>query len=225
MGMSLLQEAIDAIVEDTEMFGIDGACPVAYEPPNNDSRILLISGDNAGGKSLVCRFLSLTFSRSKIEFMRIGMEMRTNGGMVRTFIFGDEGRCSTGELTAHSVLGAIHNSKQRTHAHVVCLDEPDTGLSEGYQQAVGETLVDYASTLPEHAAGLVVVTHSRFIANALMKLDPHRFRVGDDLRLTREWIRKGPLKRSMEDLANLKKISHKRFLAVTKVQNARKAKK
>ncbi len=219
----ILQEAIDAVVEDTEMFGVDGACPVSYEPSKTGSKILLISGDNAGGKSLVCRFLSITARQlDKIEFIRIGMELRTASDMARVFVFGDEGRCSTGELTAHSILGAIHNSRQRTHAHIVCLDEPDIGLSEGYQEAVGKTLHDYGVTLPDLAEGLVVVTHSRPIAKALVKLDPHKFRVGDDLRLTQDWLTEGPLKRSLDDLANLKKLSHARFLAVTHIQNARK---
>jgi hypothetical protein len=137
---SKLTQLLLDVLDDTEVFGAIGACPTAYEPARKaSSRILLISGDNAGGKSFFCKYLSqFVREETKMEVMRIGMEMRTTGGMVRSFVFGDEGRCSTGELTAHSILGVIHNSRQRGHSHMVCLDEPDVGLSEGYQAAAIE---------------------------------------------------------------------------------------
>ena len=223
---TILHESILDILHDTEMFGLSGACPVAYEPPANlGSKILLITGDNAGGKSLLCRYLGLVVHETtKMEFMRIGMQMRTESGMAKVFVFGDEGRSSTGQLTAHSILGAIHNSRQREHKHMVCLDEPDVGLSEGYQEAAGATIWQYANSLPDLCEGLVVVTHSRLIARSLLKMESHKMRVGDDLRPTWNWLEQGPIGRSMEDFENLRKVAHERFLAVTAIQNKRRAK-
>ncbi len=227
--MDLFEEAMTAVREDAAMFGVTGACPVSFEPGQHGSKVLLISGDNAGGKSLVCKYVESSMHRDadehklRIEFMRIGMQLRSSGGMQRAFIFGDEGSESTGQITVHSILGAIRTSKGRTSAHMVCLDEPDIGLSEGYQAAVGETLHAYAADLPKHSVGLIVVTHSRPIASRLMTLAPHAMRVGDDLRPTASWIQDGPLPRSVEDLESLGQRATERFRAITRIQKERKA--
>jgi predicted ATPase len=222
-------DAVNAVLGDGEMFGAAGACPVRYEEGGAGSRVLLVTGENAGGKSLVCRFIGQVMLRDAkaageaLEFMRIGMEMRSKGGMACVFVFGDESWQSTGELTAHSVLGAIRNSRERGRAHAVCLDEPDTGLSESYQAAVGEALAAYAADLPELASGLIVVSHSRPLVSRLFALAPHCMRVGDDLRPTAEWLGNGSLPCSIEDLESLKQRSDARFRAVSDIQARRKA--
>lgn len=228
-GQVSLFEAVRVMAEDDEMFGRSGACPMLLEPGNPGTRILLVTGENAGGKSLVCRFIAQHVARmaadaeTKVEFMRIGMELRSAPGIHRAFIFGDEGIDSTGRNTVKSVLGALRTSAARETPHVVCLDEPDIGLSEGYQAAVGETLARYGADLPDTAVGLVVVTHSRPIASRLLELRPHCIRVGDDLRPTAEWLENGPLPRTADDLQGLCSMAANRYRAVNTIQTTRRA--
>ena len=47
---------------------------------------------------------------------------------------------STENISVRTALAGIRNSRDRTHPHILMLDEPDIGLSEGYQKALGEEL-------------------------------------------------------------------------------------
>lgn len=228
MTHGILIDALNEAAEDDELFGTGGACPSLFEPGHPESRVLLISGENAGGKSLFCRFLQtvIQHDHEKFEFMRVGMEMRSQGGIRRALMFGNESDESTGQISIRCVRGGISTCQGRENPHILCLDEPDIGLSEGYQAGLGELIANFACDLPKLTEGLVIVTHSRPIARALLStLDhsPHCIRVGDDLRTTAEWIDKGPLPRTVDDVESLNGRSVERFRAVNKVIQQRRA--
>lgn len=210
-GAAPLVAALDRIAEDEEFVSI---CPLLVEPGH--PRLLLITGENAGGKTFVSGYLGQVLrldheGPEKIEVMDIGMRRRTESGFGRSLIFGDESWESTGQISVKAITGAIRTSKGRENAHLIVLDEPDIGLSESYQHAVGELLAEFADEMPERMTGLVIVTHSRPLARALMRLAPTCVRVGDDLRPTGEWLEHGPLPRNAEDVKGLQETALTRF--------------
>lgn len=222
-----LLDLVEAVRADAELFGPAGACPTLVEPGGND-RLLLVTGGNAGGKSLVCRYLGskareLSEGRSG-EYMLIGMGKRTEAGMHRAFIFGaNEASESTGKVSSRAVRGAFRTCQGREHAHYLCLDEPDIGLSEEMQHGMGAAIADFAAALPPLTQGLVVVTHSRAIARALLAHEPWCIRAGDDLRPTRDWANSAVVPASAGDFWSLEDRARARWHAVQGVLDARKA--
>lgn len=225
MTKATLREMVDQLVEDGEYFGPDGACPTRFEEGANP-RVLLITGGNASGKSFACRYLNSIADGEKVEFMRVGMGMRTGSGipgMQKAMMFGDEGVNSTGIVSGNVIRTGISTCEGRGHAHVLCLDEPDIGMAEETQDAAGQVLARFAQAMPEKTLGLVVVTHSRQIAGRLLALDPIRLRCGDaDLRTTEEWVSQGPLAMSIEDYEAQRERAHERRRAIQSVINSRK---
>jgi len=190
--------------------------------------VLVVTGDNASGKSFFCKYLRAVLNAEKdtlgrIEVMDGGMHRRTRAGIERALMYGDEDRESTGDLSLGFVLTALRTCRGREHAHILSLDEPDVGLSEGYQTALGDLLYGFADELPAHTAGLVVVTHSRPIVERLIRLEPHLVRIGEDQRTTVEWLDQGPLARTIEELQSLHAQSARKTRAIQKIIDARNA--
>jgi hypothetical protein len=217
-----LAHLVESVLADEALFGADGPCPVRAEEGAHP-RLLLVTGGNAGGKSLVCRFLNQKASEAKVEFMRVGMGRRTRPGIERSFIFGhDEDRESTGRVSANAVRGGINTCRGREHPHYLCLDEPDVGLSDEMQGGLGALLAGFAADMPDKTLGLVVVTHSRHVAKALLALSPRCLRVGDDLRPTAEWASAEPRPASAEAFLALGSVATGRLRAVQAVLDGRK---
>lgn len=188
--------------------------------------ILVVSGENAGGKSLafmVLGQLGRSFAKldgHSLEVMDIGMGRRTESGMMKGFMFGDEAIDSTGNISIKVMQTAVRTSRERGGYHYLVLDEPDIGVGEGYHNAIGSYLSEYAAELPEKCLGFMVATHSRRIAQKLLDVGASSLRVGADLRPVREWIRDGDIEKTVDDLLALKDISLERFRAVSKMLGA-----
>ena len=167
-------------------------------------KLLVIAGDNSSGKSFLGKFFEqLVHSGEwgKIEVMRISMQLRTSQGFERTFIFGDESENATGVLSLGTVKAGISTCKKRENDHILFLDEPDIGLAESYQGALGKLIAQFASDLPDKTKALCIVTHSRRIVRHLAPLNPHFLRLGDKLTLEEFLIE--PPDREIEDLETL----------------------
>lgn len=221
--MTTLLDLIETARGDAELFGAGGACPALFEEGGNP-RVLLVSGANAGGKSLLCRYLdsiSEDPEGRRIEFMRVGMGLRTQHGMHRAFMFGEEDRDSTGCISARAVKGGLNTCNGRGKPHFLCLDEPDVGLSEEMQWGLGDKLARFAASMPDETLGLVVVSHSRPLAECLLPLSPWCARVGDDLRPTREWVAAPVRRATAEDFDSLSGVAAARTRAVAAVINPR----
>lgn len=220
--MSILPGIISDLAEDAELSGPNGACPMMSEPGND--RFLVITGENAGGKTFYGSIIN-GWARDRmddLEVMDVTMRRRSEGGFARAFIFGDESWESTGQISIKAVLGGLSTCASRTKPHMLILDEPDIGLSEGYQAALGERFAQFAANLPEHTVAFVVVTHSRLMVEKMLAANPTLMRVGDDLRPTREWLVEGPLPRTAEDLDGLQSRSRERFKLVTELIRKRR---
>lgn len=182
--------------------------PSLFEEGANP-RALLISGENAGGKSLAVAILRQVSNElaelegGKLEVMDIGMNRRVAAGIERSFIFGHEATESTGNVSIRTAIRGIENSRDRDHPHWLILDEPDIGVGDGYHRAIGQYLADFASSLHPACMGFAVVTHSRDIAKEIVAAGASSLRVGPDLRPVQEWLAHGDRPKSVEDLLAL----------------------
>lgn len=115
-----------------------------------------MSGENGGGKSLLCRALQARVAKESkearipVEVIHVGMDMRTTGGIVRAFVFGSENDDSTGKISVRSVLSSIKTARSRKNPHWLMFDEPDVGAGEGYRHAMGELFASFALDLPSN---------------------------------------------------------------------------
>ena len=87
---TLNYEYFDALKANLEL-GIEGS----------DGKVFVVTGENATGKSFFAKLLD-AYSRNNgvEEVMRIGMGKRTESGIVKALMFGDEKDQSTGETSA-----------------------------------------------------------------------------------------------------------------------------
>ncbi|MBY3432814.1 hypothetical protein HFN89_01320 [Rhizobium laguerreae] len=185
--------------------------PSLFEEGQNP-RVLLITGENGGGKSLaveILRQVSHDIAQAeggKLEVLDIGMKRRVAAGIERSFIFGHETTESTGNVSIRVALRGVANSRDRDHPHWLILDEPDIGVGDGYHAAIGEYLADFANTLHPACMGFAVVTHSRAIARELIAAGASSLRVGADLRPVGEWLSDGDRPKSVADLLALQSV-------------------
>ena len=219
----MLLDTLGLVLADTDYFGPDGPVPCAADFAH--PRFAVVTGENASGKSFLVRALAhrMREDRGRLEVMAVTMNMRSRGGMERAFIWGDEGRNSTGRLSVKAVIGGLKTCREREREHVLILDEPDIGLAEGYAGALGEYIAAFAGAMPERTLGLVVVTHSRPLVRALMPTNPTAVRVGDDPRPLALWLEEGPIPRTMADIEALGARSSAVMSGINRVRLAREA--
>jgi predicted ATPase len=209
---------------DLELFHSEGPCPISFEDGEN-GRLLVVTGENASGKSLYCKALSALVDKAGgYEVMHVGMGLRTTSGIQKSLMFGDENMESTGSVSMGTILTGVSTIRARKSPHYLLLDEPDIGLGESYQAAAGHYLARLGGDLPEHTHGLLVVSHARHLVAPLIEAGAMSVRVGDDRRPVREWIQVGDLPKTIEDLEALPTKSHERFLAIQDALSNRKTK-
>lgn len=192
-----------------------------------EGRILLVTGDNSSGKSFFGKLFSEIVTHGgyeKIKVMHVSMQLRAAGNLLANiFIFGDESWKATGEISVYAVLSGLRTCRSRTNDHILLLDEPDVGLSESYQGALGQVIRKFAEDLPDKTKALCLVTHSRRIVKHLMPLHPHYLRLGDEKSI--DQFLEEPEDKTIDDLKNLTKISLDRFREIAKCINEGKNKK
>ena len=206
----------------------DDASPFRAKVMDGDSRVLLIVGENASGKSLAFRLLAQIASQHKVHAITLSIRERTGSGsfemanMRRAMIYGDECTASTGATSASDVERGFANLSGKGPA-LLCLDEPEIGLSEGYCEALGEYIGQQSRNMPEEACGVIVVTHSRRLAKGLaagINGNPSfLFMSGREETAPSgfsDWL-EGHDKKTVEELMALKDVGLARFRAVQKL--------
>lgn len=196
-------------------------------------RLVFLAGPNATGKSLLAR---ITQSIGREHFgttpINISMTERTGSGlseisgMRRMFMFGDESEQSTGATSASTALRGLDNAKSYAendgkHALLV-LDEPEIGLSEGYEYALGLLIGQKTLELPEKACGVLVVSHSKTLVEGLRQSlgqDPTFVFTGkQDLTLDGWMSHKERF--TPEELLELNKQGHETWRAVAQAEQS-----
>lgn len=140
-----------------------------------DPALLLVTGSNAAGKSLLTQLICAWAHQEKTLPVSISIRERTGSGLAemagfrRTMMFGNECELSTGANSVRVAQAGFHNVLHRKA--LLLLDEPDMGLSEDYAHAFGELLVrEHRNCVAENKEykGLILVTHSRSLVKGVL---------------------------------------------------------
>lgn len=197
------------------------AIPAVWVPGTGP--LVVVVGDNAGGKSFLRRIAHGMCQRNKVEFMDISMEGRRgiSGAPWLVFVYGDEQHHSTGELSSGTILTGIKTCRDRKTNHVIFWDEPDLGLSEAWAAGAGQAIREYVEQANKHTLAAFVVTHSRPLVQQLLPLNPHYLHLGSDTapETLEAWTKR---KVRARKLSRLPELSRKRFKAIQRILNQSK---
>lgn len=162
--------------EDTKFWN-EPSCPFLYHIFPGATRLAVIVGENASGKSLLFRFAAqIARTDHKLTAFTISIRERTGAGhqemsrMMRAFMFGDEQEQSTGATSYNVVKAGFHNAGRddlQSAGSLLMLDEPEIGLSDSYTRALGEYIGTSTKELPDTCKGVVLVTHNRELVKGL----------------------------------------------------------
>ena len=175
--------------------------------------LVVVTGDNGSGKSLVRRMYCAWASKRGVEQMPFSMQFRSGGGFERAIIFGSEDWEATGIISASAFLKSISSSANRTNPHLIVWDEPDLGLSEGYSLGMGKEIRRFISNPPKYLWGAVLMTHSKgLLGEAVNGLKPHHLALDENVPLN-EWLERREPARPIDGLLEM---GLRRFRAISK---------
>ena len=191
--------------------GEDPAIPHLLVP--SKSRVTLLLGENASGKSFIRRLVHAMCSKHKVECIPLSMEGRSAAGVPwKGLIYGAEEYRSTGENSVSTVGTAFRTAEKRADPHVLFFDEPDIGLSDSWAAGLGQKMARFCRKLPALTTAVYVVTHSRPLVEQLVAVKPNYLHVGTPTQEApqslQEWLSRPILPRDPEEL---KELSHQRF--------------
>jgi len=170
---------------------IEGRTAIPFYRSDGDpeSKLVLVLGENAGGKSFFRRLIQLACNkRSKHkrfqvrEIIPLSMEARSGDFTVRSLIYGDEARESTGECSARTVTTAIKTIQGRDHESILYWDEPDLGMSAAAAAGAGMAIKEFIDNSPELLQAVFLTTHSPAIVSQLLHCQhrPHYLYLGNE---------------------------------------------
>lgn len=170
-------------------------CPFTYHTQAGDPGVVVLTGDNASGKSLLLNMVgSRAYYTHGVEPLIVSMSARTQGGVFRALTYGAESSRATGEVsvgTALRAVGAMAGRLEGTGRTLVVLDEPDFGLAEGYAHAFGMKIAQRLAELPQDGRwSLLLASHSRELVRGLTEglgRVPTFIHTGDALTLN-QWL-------------------------------------
>lgn len=206
-------------------YGEDPAIPYVWVPSNAQNPLVVVVGENAGGKSFFRRCANAVCQRNKIECIPISMEGRRNVAynIGLTFVYGSEDYEATGINSIRTVVTGIKTSRGRDKPHVIIWDEPDIGLSEGNAASVGAAIADFTQDAPEHLRASIVITHRKALVAALEASQPHYlFLGGEGPENLAAWLTAPPV---IRPLADVEETSLRRFRAIQKILDNLKGKR
>ena len=222
---ALLTQAAEWAATQSWQFCEEGSpLPVPHYVPGRVERLLVITGDNASGKSVMASVVGAAFrdramrgGKQKVEVVPVTMRARTDDGGARLFLFSGDGYFATGAVS----VGAAVKGLDRLGDHpgsLVVLDEPEVGLAPGYAYAMGSLIADRVGSLPAGDGGVVLVSHSRELVRGVVEGlgeagEPSFIHLGAPTTIT-EWITTTPTK-TIEDLLALPDNNLDLFRALT----------
>lgn len=178
----------------------------------NHPKLIIVTGENASGKSLVRRIIHQLAKRNNVDAVAVSPEFKQNGGIATAFVFGDESYQASGVIAVNVCLGSITTSKKRTIPHCVILDEPDMGLSDNAAAGVGQEICDFIQNPPKLLQFYAIITHRKELIKPMLALNPSHIRLRDELNLFQ--VVNQPV--VPLNLNELKKNAHNLFLELTK---------
>lgn len=146
------------------------------------SKLCIVTGPNASGKSLLRKVLNSHYGKHKMLLIHLSQAARSRSGIEKVMMYGSEEDDSTGVISISVFLKAFKNIDMKAEPTGLLIDEPEIGCSEEVQMAMGSHIAKKIQELPM-LHGCYVVTHSRLLVQSLLHLKPTHFRLQDDMTL------------------------------------------
>jgi predicted ATPase len=135
-----------------------------------DANAMIIFGNNTSGKSLISALLeSQVNNKSDHGTRTISVANRTSKSISRAFIYGDEGRQSTGETSIRVIEKALRSAKSDNEPSLLIFDEPDLGLSSQFSRTLGRYLAMQANELKSIGVYVVLISHNLPLLSTFME--------------------------------------------------------
>jgi hypothetical protein len=224
-----MRDILTRVLEELSYFhpwpGDDGTIAIPYVWQPGESRCCVVLGPNGGGKSFFRRLIQAASKDlwGGVECIHLSMEARAGSmmyGPMRAMVYGDEGRCSTGELSGHVVTTGIKTCRGRTQEHFIYWDEPDIGMGENEAAGCGLALADFVTDLPELTRCVFVTSHSRHLLRQLEPLRPHYVHLGETHETAPqslpEWLDRPVTPVRPEAVSEASRARYKAILAILK---------
>jgi hypothetical protein len=230
----------------------EAAIPYVYHEGGSKSKLVLVLGENAGGKSFFRRLIQAATDKGHknlsghysgrerkpgpfpvSEMIHISMQGRTQGGVVSAFVYGSEDWQSTGQNSAYTVAQGIKTVNERSHRVIVYWDEPDIGMSAGSAAGAGATLQTFVQSPSPFVQGVFVTSHSPALIKALTRdlkgeSRPHYVYLGSNVAMgapatLAAWFKYQVNPHPVTPEA-LQEEAHKRFKKIQKILNRKENK-
>lgn len=215
---------------ETYLF-LEKSFPIKMNTTKGNPHVLLITGENASGKSYLAHLLARLMYNSdyKTDPMVSSMRSRTREGISRAMVFGSEEDDSTGNISAKTIKKAINNAKGRIEEYgssLIILDEPELGLSDSYKKACGELIGEGINQIinddeiKNKNIIVIITTHSKDLVSGLiseLKDKPTFVSINKDLDLT-QWLEEKIIY-SKDDLIKLSDKAHQTRKAIWKAED------
>jgi hypothetical protein len=214
--------------------------PFLYKPSESGSKLVLVLGENAGGKSFFRRVLRAMTARQRKgswgnvkdkdgpypvgEFIHLSMEGRCQSGIPSAMVYGTEEWRSTGENSTNTVAKGISTARSRAHTSVLYWDEPDIGMGNAAAAGAALDIRDFLLADDTPLIQMVCITsHSVALLKQFVDLDPHYIYLGNDEgpATFEEWFvaQENPVPVRPRELMDR---SHKRFKMIQTILNRNK---
>ena len=182
-----------------------------------NTQFVLVTGENATGKSFVRRLYHSVMAQKKIEVIHLSQQGRSSSGIVHAMVYGDETYNSTGCLTSRLITTGIKTCQGRETPHYIIWDEPDIGLSASFAGGVGVLIRKFVENLPKMTKGVVVISHNKDLVRQLLPVNPSHLRLGDCPDLT-TWLNTFS---EPADIETLEKRNYDTYKAIQGILNSK----
>lgn len=180
------------------------------------TRVLLVTGGNCTGKSLLRRIIHCRMKSDGCEVWQFSQQLKT-AHFARVFL-GDEDEESTGFITAKNMLKTLRLvDEESKDKRFIIWDEPEIGLSEESQIGLAQKLRTAFDRQRKNLIGVVFLTHSRIFVQILKDMPSLQWVSLDGYATPDAWITR---KLEAVDPELLREQGFQRWRAVNKAMEA-----
>jgi hypothetical protein len=197
-----------------EELGIDRAF-------DTGASILVVTGKNAAGKSLLRRWIQVAMKRhhDNTEVIHLSQQGRAMEGIGRAFIYGSEDDESTGAISCNTFIGGMRTMIGREKPHAVIWDEPEIGMGEELQMGTADWLCEQLEDWPKQTLGVVLLTHSHHFVRRAMQFPGVKWLSMDGYATADEWLNRDIVPIGPEEVRDM---GHERWSRVSKILKKRR---
>lgn len=228
--MSNINKIVDFLHREHKLFSDkEGVFPFYYENYGEKAKIIVVTGDNASGKSFLVKDLrSCAKKVFGIKSIIVSIKERLNPTIDRDtekrriFCIQDETGKSTGVSSVEVIKRSLSTLEQwsKEDQFILILDEPETGLAQGYEYALGKYIADNIKNMQDNPniAGVVIVSHSKSLVKGIYESQNAMsfIHMGREKLMLNEWINKED-KKTVDELLSLMERGNQQYKEVEEI--------